>query len=145
MDSNNENLQKENTQENFENKETLQVQDDPIITPDAESPKNNSENLLVNSISFDGENSKEEDENSKSSDQQVRQRKKGLRSFQKVEEQICASCGTNDKLKLLRCYTCKKLICKICAEKETHYSSKRRDQSSYICANCFENDNPKIR
>ena len=76
---------------------------------------------------------------------QVVQRRKGPRYFQRVEDQFCETCNLNEKIKLLRCYTCKKLKCKNCAEKESQFSTKKRDQSSYICANCFENDNPKIR
>lgn len=76
---------------------------------------------------------------------QVVQRRKGPRYFKRVDDQFCESCNLNEKIKLLRCYTCKKLKCKNCAEKESHFSTKKRDQSSYICTNCFENDNPKIR
>lgn len=145
MDSINENLQKENIQEIFENKETQIVQEDIITTSDRERPKNNSNKLLENSNILEEEINEIKQQIRESSIQQDKQIKKVLRSSQNIDDYICEKCDTKEKIKLLTCFTCKKLICKLCAEKESHYSSKRRDQSNYICSNCFEIDNSKIR
>jgi hypothetical protein len=67
------------------------------------------------------------------------------RKFQKSDDQQCETCRMNDKSKLIQCYICKKTRCKNCAEKEPQYSSKKRDQSSYICQTCFQSEPLKIR
>ena len=63
----------------------------------------------------------------------------------KLVQKLCESCKTTDKTKLIHCYLCKKIKCKPCAEKEHQYSSKKRDQSSYICEDCFNKDSFKLR
>jgi hypothetical protein len=68
-----------------------------------------------------------------------------LKKKKKTDAAFCETCLTQEKMKLLTCYICKKAKCKSCAEKESHYSSKKRDQSSYICTACFENQTTKIR
>jgi hypothetical protein len=67
------------------------------------------------------------------------------RRIVKTEDLRCESCDTTEKSKLLRCYICKNQKCKSCAEKDAQFSSKKRDQSSYICSNCFQDQKPKIR
>jgi hypothetical protein len=67
------------------------------------------------------------------------------KKMNKKEEIQCETCTFNEKAKMINCYLCKKSKCKNCAEKEHHYSSKKRDQSSYICPPCFGKDESKIR
>lgn len=64
----------------------------------------------------------------------------------KIKEVLCESCHEiTEQPKTLKCYICKQIKCRNCGEKETHYSTKKRDQSSYICINCFDSQNAKIR
>ena len=63
----------------------------------------------------------------------------------KYEEISCKSCGMTDKSKIIDCYLCKKIICKSCVDKEPKFSSKKREQSSYICESCLNNNSLKLR
>lgn len=78
-------------------------------------------------------------EPTKSVSEKGRRRRKSTRS----EEYVCSQCNTKDKNKFLCCYICKTLKCKNCSEKDRNYSIRKRDQSSFICPECFENQ--KIR
>lgn len=120
-----ENIKVENLKNSIENKEKTTILEHQFVNLQEKAEEMN---IITN-------HNEEEDVN-----------KVKKKRIPKVEDLLCESChAIEDKQKMLKCYICKDAYCKACAEKETHYSSKKRDQSSYICMNCFKNENNKIR
>lgn len=103
-----------------------------------------SNDLLISSGNIANSQPNEGTEEINGNLQEKRGKKKKIHKYEKQHCEVC-NIPNNDKIKHLRCYTCKKVTCKNCADKETHYSGKKRDSSIYICANCFESQTPKIR
>jgi hypothetical protein len=71
--------------------------------------------------------------------------KKEKKKVNKNDAYSCANClGEFSKQKMVRCYICKQLTCKVCESSDTHLT-KRNDHSSYICKDCIASKHEKNR
>lgn len=99
----------------------------------------NLKNEILNKEKFGHFNQSNEQEDNNSPPEK---KKRGRNS---KKNKFCHDCNSNSNGKLLSCYTCKKLKCKSCAEKDLQNPNKKRDKSSYICPNCIANQTDKVR